>query len=290
MSARRGRRSGRGAHDSGAHDASGMGRWLLTYSDMITLLLALFIILFAISVINGKKFEAFKMGLTQSFSNTVVHRNYSDSIIEQLNSPIKTIAPRTAQEEQSSAASQSQTTSSAAAQSTSGVAVTLVKLEQIAQDLERALAQAGLSQYTSVAVATQGVVVRMFADKAYFATDNATLQPIGDRVIDVIAGVLAPLPNHVEVQGYTDDEPIYGGPYVSNWELSAARAASAVVRLIAHDHLTPNRISAEGFGTTHPIASNTTPAGRAENRRVDIVVLTTNVPAPGTTSTGSSER
>lgn len=253
------RRSG---HDGGGggHDAAGMGRWLLTYSDMITLLLALFVILFALSSINARKFLAFKLGLTESFSQQVVQPHHS-GLLPKANS---------------AAAAPSQQLASAAPP-TSTPSPTLT---QIAQEVRQALAAAGLSQYTSVTIDHQGVVVEMLSDKAYFATDSATLGPIGDAVVDTIATVLRTIPNNVEVQGYTDNTPIASGPYPSNWVLSAVRAVNVVERLVTHDKITANRLAAVGYGTTHPVVPNTTPANKAENRRVDVVILTTSIPTP----------
>lgn len=225
---------------------------------MITLLLALFIILFAISSINGKKFIEFETGLTQSFTNQSEHPKSSTSLL-----------PDESGLESHPNLSTTPTSN----------------LSEIYQKITQDLKAAGLSQDTSVTVQKQGVVVQMFTSLAYFANDRATLEPLGDEVIDTIGSVLATVSNHVEVQGYTDNVPITGGPYVSNWELSGARASAAVVRLISHDGITPARLSAMGFGTTHPIASNATTAGRAENRRIDIVILTPKVTAPGVTTT-----
>jgi chemotaxis protein MotB len=248
-----------------------MGRWLLTYSDMITLLLALFIILFAISTINAKKFLAFKMGITQSFNN-VVQQTSHDGILP-------------TQDALSAQPTITTSMTSTLPKSASTTKTAHSDLTKIQAELSQQLAAVGLSSVTSVSRTEQGVVVEIFADKAYFANDRATLQPLGDKVIDTIGAVLRTVPNHVEVQGYTDNVPITGGPYVSNWELSGARAAAAVVRLETVDKITANRLSAVGFGTTHPVASNATAAGRAQNRRIDVVVLATTVPAPGATST-----
>lgn len=264
------KRRGHGGGGGGGHDAAGMGRWLLTYSDMITLLLALFIILFAISTINAKKFLAFKMGVTQSFNDTVQKTSHNGLLPDEnslsarphLTTSVSSVVPK-----------QHTTTQ---------------PLTNVRSELAQALSKAGFGSITGVKRTKQGVVVEVFADDAYFATDEATLQPLGDGVIDAIGGVLRTIPNRVEVQGYTDNQPITGGPYVSNWELSGARAAAAVVRLETHDKVTPNRLSALGFGTTHPVTSNADPAGRAQNRRIDVVVLTTAVPAPGQTSAGTT--
>ena len=122
----------------------------------------------------------------------------------------------------------------------------------------------------------------MLADKVFFATDSATLGKVGDQVVDPIAGVITGAPNDVAVEGYTDNQPIYGGPYDSNWQLSAARAANAAQRLATVDGIAEARLSAVGYGDTHPLVPDTSPANQAENRRVDVVIL-----APGASGTST---
>ena len=273
--------AGRRRRGHGDGHAAGMERWLLTYADMITLLLALFVILFAISTINGKKFLAFELGVTSTFSNRAVKSGSGgsgllpkeNSLLNQQGTTTNPLSPP--QELESNPAATKASESSPT-------------LSQIANQITKALHAAGLSQYASTAVDQQGVVVQMLADKTYFATDSATLGAIGDAVVDTIAGVLRTVPNQVEVQGYTNNLAVTGGPYSSNWELSAVRAVNVVRRLSTIDKITSSRLSATGFGTTHPVVPNTTPANKAENRRVDVVVLTAALSAPSS-GVGSSQ-
>jgi len=262
----------RGGHDGG-HDA-GMERWLLTYSDMITLLLALFVILFALSTINARKFKLFEQGLNSAFDNQSLTTNSGgNGLLPKANSlaangktnpvPIATTA-------------QTRTGQGSSA------------LDKIAASISQALQSAGLSQLASTEVEHHGVVVQMLADKTYYATDSATLGTTGDAVVDTIASVLKTIPNNVEVQGYTDNQPVLGGAYTSNWELSAVRAVNVVRRLVSADGITRNRLSAVGFGSTHPLAPNTTPAFMAENRRVDVVILASPSTTPNTSSAGGT--
>jgi chemotaxis protein MotB len=123
-------------------------------------------------------------------------------------------------------------------------------------------------------------VVQVLTDKVFFATDSADLESQGDVVVDTIATVLRTTSNDIDVEGYTDNEPITGGPYTSNEELSAVRAASVVTRLIEHDGLDPDRLVATGFGETHAAAPNDTPADRALNRRIDFVILASGAAQP----------
>ncbi|MHB1583693.1 MAG: flagellar motor protein MotB [Acidimicrobiales bacterium] len=243
-------------------------RWLLTYADMITLLLALFVVLFALSTINNKKFLELKLGLTKTFNQSPITSSGSNGLLQQtdltshpgISQDRSTVnAGHAAPIDASSSQSQSQSQSPS--------------LAQISQQIDQALAQSNLSQYATTSVSTRAVTVQVLADKAFFAVDSANLGSVGDQVVDTIAGVIRADPNNVAVEGYTDNQPIYGGPYSSNWELSAARAADVVERLNAVDGLPMTRLQAIGYGQTHPIASNATPAGQAENRRIDVVIL-----------------
>jgi chemotaxis protein MotB len=245
-----------------------MERWLLTYSDMITLLLALFVILFALSTINAKKFLAFKLGITQTFSENPVHMQDKSGLLPQQNDlaahPVTT----------------------ALSPSTPGTALPTSRpdaMAKIAHELHQALQTVGLSQDVSITATSRSVVVQVLADKVYFAVDSATLGTTGDQVVDTIAGVLRTLPNPVRVEGFTDNQPIIGGPFTSNWELSAVRAVNVVRRLQTQDGIAATRLSAIGYGTTHPVVPNTSPANQAENRRIDVVVLTAKLASPSGT-------
>lgn len=253
MSARR-----RTAH----HEEGNNERWLLTYADMITLLLALFVVLFALSTINAKKFLELKLGLTKTFSQSPITATGSNGLLQQTS---LTSHPGVIQQTSPISTGQSSTTGTTSPQSPT--------LAQISQQITQTLQQEGLAQYASTSVTSQAVTVQVLADKAFFAVDSASLGTVGDEVVDAIAKVVAPDPNNIAVEGYTDDQPIYGGPYASNWELSAARAATVVDRLNTVDGLPMNRLQAIGFGQTHPIAPNNSPANEAMNRRVDVVIL-----------------
>ncbi len=248
------RRKRRAAHREG-HEV-GMERWLLTYADMITLLLALFVVLFAMSSISIKKFLEFKLGLTQTFNPAAISLPGGNGLISQ-----PTIV----------GSGGTSTTLSHGGPSAPHVNAT--ELAQVAAQIEQALARAHLTQAAAVNLGSQAVVVQILADRVFYRTDSASLGAIGRTVVDTIAGVVRPKPNEIEVQGYADNVPITGGPFASNWELSAARAANVADRLAAVDGIAPVRLSATGYSDTHPVASNATAAGRAKNRRIDVVIL-----------------
>lgn len=251
--------------------APGMERWLLTYADMITLLLALFIVLFALSTINVKKFEAFRSGVVTAFSH---HTNP----ITKAGTGLLHQTSLVAHPGQVMPPSASQASSPGASTPATPGQPVPAPLPQIQAQLTQALASQGLTQNASIALERRGLVVHVLADKAFYATDSAALGPAGARVVDTIAGVLSQYTNSIAVEGYTDNEPIYGGPYTSNWQLSSMRAVNVLLRLVRIDHLAYQRFSAIGYASNYPLAPNTTPANRALNRRVDVVVL-----APGKT-------
>ncbi len=253
--------------EGGEHGAAGMERWLLTYSDMITLLLALFIVLFAVSTINQKKFEALALGLRQTFNPNPGLLPSSNGVLQNA-SLIPTAGTQTASATQPGNSSQSAASSTAAAPLPGQQ-----PLSTIEQQIQAALAAKGLSGLATETISKQGLVVEILSDKIFYAIDSASLGPLGDEVVDTIASVLRTDTNDVDVEGFTDDEPIIGGPYSTNTELSAMRAVNVVVRLYKVDGINHNRLVALGFGDTHPAVPNTTPANMARNRRVDIVIL-----------------
>ena len=227
------------------HHDSSQERWLLTYADMITLLLVLFIVLFALSKINQAKYRQFQQSVShvKLVGTSVAHG--STSVASRGRAPL-------------SAASD--------------------HLRQIEQVLTHALALKGLLGDVTIAIDASGLVEGLVADSTFFLTDSAQLSPLGDEIVDTSGRVLDSYPNNVDVAGYTDDEPITGGPYFNNWALSAARSSTVVERLTTIDDVNPERVVAIGYGQYHPVAPNTTAAGQAENRRVNIVVTRQTTP------------
>jgi chemotaxis protein MotB len=234
------RRTGRVRRDAVAeqHDSS-QERWLLTYADMITLLLVLFIVLFALSKINQAKYRQFQQSIShvKLVGTSVAHGSTS--------TPSRGKAPLSA---------------------------TSDHLRQIEQALSHALAQKGLLGDVTITIDASGLVEGLVADSTFFETDSAQLSPLGDEIVDTSGHVLDSYPNNVDVAGYTDDQQITGGPYANNWALSAARSSTVVERLTTIDDVDPVRVVAIGYGQYHPVVPNTSAAAEAENRRVNIVV------------------
>jgi chemotaxis protein MotB len=222
-------------------------RWLLTYADMITLLLVLFIVLFALSKINQAKYRQFQQSIShvKLVGTSVVHGKTSVAS--------KGPAPLSA-------------------------AATTARLRQIEQALTHALQAKGLLGDVTITIDSSGLVEGLVADSTFFVTDSAQLSPLGEAIVDTSGRVLDSYPNNVDVAGYTDDQQITGGPFANNWALSAARSSTVVERLTTIDAVNPERVVAIGYGQYHPVVPNTSPAAQAENRRVNIVVSRQSTP------------
>jgi chemotaxis protein MotB len=116
-------------------------------------------------------------------------------------------------------------------------------------------------------------VVTIVTDQVLFETGKADLRPLGAEVLDAVAPVMVDLTNRISIEGHTDNVPISGARFASNWELSAQRATTVLRYTIEHHGIAAARLSAAGFADTQPLASNDTPEGRSKNRRVEIVIL-----------------
>ncbi|MGA2528131.1 MAG: flagellar motor protein MotB [Acidimicrobiales bacterium] len=222
----------------------GMERWLLTYSDMITLLLALFVVLYALSSLNHVKYSQFAKGLNVSFNNG----NSQPSSAKTQPSHTQGKKPRDNE----------------------------ASLSALAKQLRTALVAAGLIKQVQLTSGPGGLVVGLITGKTYYGVDSAALSVTGAEVVDITGEVIRSHSNPVNVEGYTDNEPITGGPYRDNWQLSAERAVVVVERLQDVDHVNPNQLYIVGLGQYHPIVPNSSSANQAENRRVNIVIT-----APG---------
>ena len=120
----------------------------------------------------------------------------------------------------------------------------------------------------------RGLVMRV-PESFFFDSGQASLRPEVIPIINVLGKSLAKIPNHIRIEGHTDSVPIRTPQFPSNWELSTARATTIVRYLLTHFQFQPHRLSATGYAEFHPIAPNTTPEGRLQNRRVDMVILST---------------
>jgi chemotaxis protein MotB len=237
-------------------------RWLLTYADMITLLMALFMVLFSISSVNISKYKSLQRSLQVAFSGKVV--SGGSSVLDTGTADSGRNAPK------------DQTAVPAAIVPPRRAGAEDAEFRQLQHRIEAYASSHGLRNRLQARVAQRGLVVRLLTDDVLFSSGDAALKPGARPILVAIARLLGAEVNRpTVVEGHTDNVPIESAQYPSNWELSTARATSVVRFLIAHGARSW-RLSAAGYASTRPVASNRTDAGRHRNRRVEIVVLRRN--------------
>lgn len=258
--ARASRSRRRGRRRRGGDDGHGDNeRWLLTYADMITLLMALFMVLFSISSVNVSKFKTLKEALQNAFTPKVLSGGGS-------------IIPDGGAENSPQAASQ-QPVPAALASASSAPAAETDEFLRLKRELDAYAQRHGFASSIETMVGPRGLVIRLLTDKVLFESGSATVKSEADPLLTKISHLVNLDPTHaISVEGNTDNVPISTSQYPSNWELSTARAA-AVVRFMAAHGVAARRLEATGVAGLRPIAPNTTEAGRSRNRRVEIALL-----------------
>ncbi|MCB2426299.1 flagellar motor protein MotD [Methylophaga pinxianii] len=241
-------------------------RWLVSYADFITLLFAFFVVMYSISSVNEGKYRVLSETLESVFSQSTRSTDpiqvgeLSRGQGERVASPGKPLLPDFEIElpelpnERPPVSEQSIRT-----------------INEISQQLSSALADLITNNDVSIKQTDDWLEVEINSN-FLFASGDARLAREAVPVIGEIADVLAPVANPLQVEGFTDDQPINTPRFPSNWELSAARAAS-VVNLLDRFGIEPGRMSAIGYGEFKPIADNETELGRQKNRRVVLVIL-----------------
>jgi chemotaxis protein MotB len=240
-------------------------RWLVSYADMMTLLMAFFVMLFAMSQIDLAKFRKFQDGIATALNKQAPALKGGEGILKGTggNGSDKESDP-----------SQSVALTSEKRKHDAEVARERRDLRKAQKKIETALTAKHLRSSVRFTLDERGLHVVVVSDKVLFDLGSADLRPEGAKVLDVVAQAVAPMPNHVSVEGHTDNRPI-SGRYPSNWELSSARASTVVRNLSGRFGINPRRLSASGYADTHPLVPNSTDANRQRNRRVEIVVVST---------------
>jgi chemotaxis protein MotB len=275
------RRGGRGRHRGGAkHEESGE-RWLLTYADMITLLMALFMVLFSISSVNISKYQTLQKSLKAAFSGNIlpggkaVAQQGSSANASQVPASVELQAIEPVATQGSSALQNSTARgaqSPAAALREDAAQHEESEFAQIKRELDAYAAAHGFGSHVQTTIEKRGLVIKVLTDDLLFASGQATLSGQATGLLGEIAQLLNIDETHpISVEGNTDNVPIHSSQFPSNWELSTARAGSVVEFLIEHG-VTAGRLTATGNADQRPVASDATAAGRALNRRVEIVM------------------
>ena len=220
-------------------DHENLERWLLTYSDLITLLLAFFIILYSMSSLDAEKFRKVSNALRSVLRGASASPMPHETLMmdDPGAGPVKT-----------------------------------GDLNSLKANIDKILIEKGLTDKISASIEDRGLVIRI-SESAFFDLGSAELKEQAKGILDLFGGILNDIPNHVRIEGHTDNLPIKNQKYPSNWELSTYRATVCIRYLIENYGMSPERVSAMGYAEYRPIADNSTPEGRNKNRRVDIVVL-----------------
>jgi len=221
-------------------------RWAIPYGDLVTLLLAFFVVMYSVSQVSESKYRVLSDSLNAAFRGTPTTV-----------SPIQ-VGERAA-------------TTVAAPLVQLPADQKLMALRQLAQQAEKAMAPLIMQGLVDVSRGDGKLSIAIRSD-ILFGSGSAALSADAQPVIKLLGQVLAGFPVDIQVEGHTDDVPVASGQYVSNWELSVARALS-VVHLLIQDGVPPQRLSAVGYGEFRPVVPNATPDGRNANRRVVLSVV-----------------
>ncbi len=241
-------------------------RWLVSYADFITLMFAFFVTMYAISKVDEQKLGSAVESVQRALGSLIpVSVTQKDA-----GAFLSTPAPMDV----------SMNSSAEVAEKTLEKGDQFAKLaEEIKKEVEAGkgeLDKSGAGQLDQIKflVDRRGLIIRV-PESFFFDSGQASLRPEAIPVLKVLGKSLEKIPNHIRVEGHTDSVPIHTPQFPSNWELSATRATTIIRHLLANFRFAPNKLSATGYGEFHPIAPNTTPEGRRQNRRVDILLLST---------------
>jgi len=281
----RSHRRPRGGHEE-EHENS--ERWLLSYVDMVTVLMCLFIVLFAISQVDQSKYIALRDSLSAGF-----HDNASSSVLDGSSGTLdgQSIVPATAV-----AAGTAGMVSADAGLGVEGsqpvpapspvptdpntvdpsvlaaAQAEAAHLEGLRDQLAALLTANGLQGAVRFSITERGLVMGLVADDVFFGPASAKLTATAEQVLDVAGPTLVSISEQISIEGHANTIPV-SGRYATNWELSADRATQVLRRLVETDGLPPTRIMSVGFGDSRPLAEGDGADAMVANRRVDLVVL-----------------
>jgi chemotaxis protein MotB len=228
-------------------------RWLVSYADFITLLFAVFVVMYAASQVDNKKIGKMAHAIQAGFSDLGVFQDTGGAkAIESSN------APSTVSADQSASSSQS--------------GVGDLDTSELRKVLDKALAAEISKNQVKLWDGADGLVLSL-REVGFYEQGSDVLKETSRETLDKMAAVLQPTHFRIRVEGHTDNVPIHNARFESNWELSAARATGMVRMFLERYRFAPGRLAAAGYAEFHPVGSNDTPEGRGSNRRVDIVVI-----------------
>lgn len=254
-------------------------RWLLTYADMITLLLALFILLYGMSNVDQEKYEKLAESLNASLGDGKGASIFdgTEGIMDNRGNTIFDNYKGTGGDGQSSVTTVPTTvtpkpTETASSGDDSDTLTTQEDMNDLKNGINEIVDDMNVEGAIGTAIAERGLTISL-ADDAFFDSGKADLKTKMKKGISQIAKLLNKIDNPIIIEGYTDNIPISSSIYSSNWQLSGARSGVVAEYLVEDEKVDGTRIASVGYGEYRPIASNDTAEGRSQNRRVDITIL-----------------
>jgi chemotaxis protein MotB len=246
------RRRKKGHHDSENEEGS-RDRWTTSYMDMVTVLMCLFIVLYAMSSIDKGKFEQLRLALSTGFGVSKTHDiDTATGVVV----PPKDVGKKGTQ-----------------TNSDYNAAVTEINnLTAIEKAISTSLTAKGLEQNVVYSIDSGGLTVRLLGSATFFTGNSATLQPTTQRTLSAIGPVLARAPNQISVEGHADGHG-NPAPFASDWDLAAARSTAVLSYLVDKTGIPGARIYSSSYGAARPLSPGMSAAEYKLNRRVDIVVL-----------------
>lgn len=245
------------------HEEHADESWLLPYSDLLTLLLALFIVMYAMSATDNKKFEEMSKAFNTALSTGTGVLNFSSALPSDKNldkgkkdSQASAVSTEDGKRRKAQLAKQEQE-----------------DMEKLKKQLDQYIKNNGLTNLLNTKL-NQSELTITISDNALFASGSAAVKPESRQLALAISNMLQQFPSYnVIVSGHTDNMPISNSEYASNWDLSSDRALHFMKILLNNPKLNPAMFTSKAFGEYHPIASNDTAAGRAMNRRVEVSII-----------------
>lgn len=260
-----------GKKRGGSEEGGGAPEWMATYSDLVTLLLCFFILLFSMATIDAQKYVQVANSLRSSFvkvsGGDMLFTNKGQQMISITNQSNPSDTGELAVDTETYVKKAEQMVADAQQQQENK------KMEEAANRIRDIVAEKGLSDKVAVVEEKEFVMVRLDSE-VFFQSGKAEILPTGQEVLSLITEVLNLLENKdILVQGHTDNVPIKTAQFDSNWELSTARATNVVRYMVDTFGMDPTRLTATGNGEFRPIGNNETPEGRQANRRIEIRIM-----------------
>ena len=253
-------RKKRASPENDQSEENGSPAWMTTYGDMVTLLLTFFILLYSFSAIDLQRFNEVMSAIQHSFLGRTGILSGSVEEGGAMEGQRIDIADEAEQKTEEILEARE-----------AELLEAMKQLEDTYEKVKLFLQEAGMEDDIGSRLEERGIVMEL-PERILFDTGRAEIKSEFLPILELLAELIADLNNQIIVEGHTDNVPIKTFLYPSNWELSVARSVSVARRLVDEHGLEPGRFLVTGYGEYHPIADNTSPVGRARNRRVTLVI------------------